>query len=89
VSFLESRLDESAMKEAPKLFVPGTAVVDRDGEKVVFRIVDGKARREPVRLGPPMAGGFELQQGPADGTRVINKPPSEILDGYPIKEKAR
>ncbi len=89
VSFLENRLDESVMKEVPRLFVPGGAVTDRDGEKVVFRVVDGKARQERVRLGPPMAGGFELQQGPGDGTKLINKPPTELSDGYPIKEKSR
>jgi len=89
VSFLENAQDEASMKEAPKLFVPSSAVVEREGEKVVFRVVDGKARRERVRLGPPMAGGFELQQGPGEGTRIIAKPPAEVLDGYPIKEKSR
>lgn len=87
VSFLKGELDAEAVKEPPKLFVPSSAVVERGGEKVVFTMDDGRARRVPVTLGPPMAGGFELLDGPGDGTRVIAEPPSSIDDGYPVREE--
>lgn len=87
VSFLSGALDLEAVKEPPKLFVPGSAVVERDGQKVVFRLDEGTARMERVTLGPPMGGGFELTSGPAEGTRVIADPPATIADGFPVKEK--
>jgi RND family efflux transporter MFP subunit len=87
VSFLDKVLDENAVKEPPRLFVPGSAVVERDGEKVVFRLDEGKARMEKVTLGPAMGAGFELVKGPPEGTKVIASPPSSIADGYPVKER--
>jgi HlyD family secretion protein len=86
VSFLAGELDAEAVKEPPRLFVPASAVVERGGDKVVFRIDDGAARLERVTLGPAMSGGFELLAGPGDGTRVIAAPPSSIDDGYPVRE---
>jgi RND family efflux transporter MFP subunit len=89
VSFLNGELDAEAVKEPPKLFVPASAIVDRGGEKVVFRLDEGKAREERITLGTEMAGGYELTAGPGDGTRVIANPPSQIADGYPVKERTR
>lgn len=88
VSFLQGELDAQAVKEPPKLFVPGSAVAERGGEKVVFRLDDGRVRRVRVKLGPPMAGGFELVEGPGDGTRVVANPPSSLDDGYPVREES-
>lgn len=89
VSFLAGELDAGAMNEPPKLFVPGSAIAERGGEKVVFRIDDGTARLERITLGPAMAGGFELLNGPGDGTKVIANPATGINDGYPIQERNR
>lgn len=87
VSFLEGELDAAAIKLPPKLFVPESALVREGGEAFVYRIDDGRARRERVTLGPAMAGGFEVIDGPRDGTRVIDHPPAAIDDGYPVREE--
>lgn len=87
VSFLSGELDAEAVKEPPKLFVPASAVVERGDRKVVYRIEDGKALSTPVTLGASMPGGYELTDGPGEGTRVIANPPSAISDGYPVKER--
>jgi RND family efflux transporter MFP subunit len=88
VSFLAKALDEQAMKEKPKIVVPGAAVVERSGAKVVF-VVDGETvRMTPVTLGEPFGDGFELQQGPAPGTKVVKSPPDVLLDGHKIKERS-
>lgn len=87
VSFLQKALDAQAIKEAPKLVVPQSAVVDRDGAKVVFVSDGDRVRMVPVRLGPAFGGGFELREGPAAGTKVVQKPPATLADGRKIKEK--
>jgi HlyD family secretion protein len=87
VSFLAKALDASVMQEKPKTIVPGEAVVERGGNKVVF-VVDGdKVRMQPVALGEPFGGGFELKQGPAPGTKVVKSPPETLADGHSIRER--
>ena len=88
VSFLASAIEESKMKEPPKTIVPGSAVVDRAGAKVVFTEESGRVRMIPVSLGPPFADGFELASGPAPGTRLVSNPPPTLMDGQAIKEKS-
>lgn len=86
VSFLTEALDEAAMKEPPKTVVPGSAVAERGGAKVVFVIESGVARMVPVKLGPAFGSGFEVKSGPRPGTRVVASPSAELKDGQKIKE---
>lgn len=44
VNFLGEQLTEKSMKEPPKVVVPGSAVTERAGAKVVFVIDGGRAR---------------------------------------------
>ncbi len=88
VGFLANALAADSMKEPPKLVVPASAVVDRAGAKVVFRIDDGKARIVPVTLGSAVGSGFELKSGPREGTRLVSSPPPSLADGQSIKEKS-
>jgi RND family efflux transporter MFP subunit len=87
VSFLAGELDKEAMKAPPKTVVPGTAVVDLNGAKVVYRIESGMVRITPVTLGPAFGSGFEVQSGVSSGTRLVNNPPQGLADGQKIKER--
>jgi RND family efflux transporter MFP subunit len=87
VSFLTAELDEASMKAPPKTVVPASAVVERAGAKVVFVAEGDKVRMAPVQLGPDMGRGFELQQGPSPGTKVVVNPPDTMVDGQKIKER--
>ncbi len=76
VSFLSGELDKEAMKAAPKVIVPGCAVVDLNGAKVVYRIESGVVRITPVTLGPAFGTGFEVhERRDVAGTRIVNNPP--------------
>jgi HlyD family secretion protein len=87
VSFLEGELDKEAMKAPPKTVVPGTAVVEVNGSKVVYRLEGGIVRLTPVTLGPAFGTGFEVQSGVTSGTRLVNTPPPGLADGQKIKER--
>ncbi|MBI4508011.1 MAG: efflux RND transporter periplasmic adaptor subunit [Deltaproteobacteria bacterium] len=87
VSFLAMELDAQAMKEPPKLVVPGTAVADRAGTKVVFVLDGDRVRMTPVVLGSSSGYGVELRQGPPAGTRIVNTPPPNLVDGTRVKER--
>jgi len=88
VSFLTQELTPEAMKEPAKVVVPGSALVERGGRKVVFVVTDGKARLVPVAIGPRVGDGFVLAQGPAPGTRVVANPPPPMNDGSPVMERS-
>jgi RND family efflux transporter MFP subunit len=88
VSFLSKELDEASLKQPAKKVVPGGAVVDRNNAKVVFVIEGDRVRVKPVQISAPSAGGFELLEGPAPGTRVVRDPPADLADGQLVKEKA-
>ncbi|MDB4935173.1 MAG: efflux transporter, family, subunit, partial [Labilithrix sp.] len=87
VSFLSKAITDDALKEAPKRVVASEAVVDRNGQKVVFAVESGKLRAFPVKLGPPVgASAVELLDGPAPGVKVVAKPNTETAEGQRIKE---
>jgi RND family efflux transporter MFP subunit len=86
-SFLSQEVSADAIKEKPKIVIPSGAVADRNGGKFVFVVSDGVTKMAPIKLGPPFAGGFELIEGPAPGTRVVSSPSPELSDGQRIKEK--
>jgi RND family efflux transporter MFP subunit len=87
VSFLSGELDKEAMKAPPKTIVPGTAIAELNGSKVVYRLESGVVRITPVTLGPAFGTGFEVQSGVSSGTKIVNNPPQGLADGQKIKER--
>jgi HlyD family secretion protein len=87
VSFLERPLDAAQLTAASKLVVPGAALAERAGRKVVFTLDGDRVREAPVQLGEPLGSGFELVSGPRFGTRLVKDPPASLRDGQAIKEK--
>jgi len=87
VSFLSGELDADAVTEAPKVVVPEAAVVDRAGATVVFAVEGDRVRMVPVEVGPAFAGGFEMLNGPSAGTRVVARPPDDLVDGQKVKRR--
>jgi HlyD family secretion protein len=87
VSFLSGELDKEAMKIPPKTVVPGSAVAQVQGSKVVYRVEGGVVRLTTVTLGPAVGSGFEVISGVSAGTRVVSNPPPGLADGQRIKER--
>ncbi|HYC46783.1 MAG TPA: efflux RND transporter periplasmic adaptor subunit [Burkholderiales bacterium] len=81
VSFLSQTVP--AGENTPRVAVPASAVVERDGRKVVYVVRDGKASEVPVKLG---AGVGDLVQvdGVKAGERVVLKPSERVKDGAEI-----
>ncbi len=87
VSFLSKAITDAALKEAPKRVVSSDAIVERNGQKVVFAIDSGKLHVFPVKVGGPVGGSaVELIDGPAPGVKVVAKPTTETAEGQRIKE---
>jgi RND family efflux transporter MFP subunit len=88
VSFLSKELDKEAMKEPPKLVIPQSAVVERNGEKVIFVVEEGKARLTNVQVGGTFGSAFVLAKGPIPGTKVVANPKPDLRDGQDVKESS-
>jgi RND family efflux transporter MFP subunit len=90
VSFLGKALDAEALKAAPKLVAPSDAIVQRDGQTLVFTLDGDHARMVPVTVRGPFGSGMvELASGPDTGTRVIRRPDDKIRDGVAVKERKK
>jgi RND family efflux transporter MFP subunit len=87
VSFLEKEVDEAAIKSPPKTIVPGAAIADRNGAKVVFVLDGGVAHMRTLELGAPFGDGFEVVKGLAPGTQLVKNPPATLTDGQRVQEK--
>jgi RND family efflux transporter MFP subunit len=87
VSFLQKEQTEAELKEAPKKVIPASAVIDRDGAKFTFVLTaDDHIQLTRLKLGPPMAGGFEVLEGPSSGTKLVKDPLATLADGQLVKE---
>ena len=70
------------------VFVPTSAVRDRDGKKIVFLSFDGKATAREVKILSQRSGGV-LVQGLNGGEDVITTGPADLKDGEKIKIKGQ
>lgn len=70
------------------LLVPAAAVLDEDGERAVFVVEDGVARRRAVDLGFAAADSVEVVAGLAERDAVIVVGQSAVQDGTPVSATA-
>jgi len=82
VAFLERAV--SADERAPVTVVPKQAIVERDGEKAVFVVKDGRAVRTKVTAGRTIGDAVQVT-GVTPGERVVVKPLDRVSDGERVK----
>jgi RND family efflux transporter MFP subunit len=68
-----------------RVLVPKSAIRTVDGKTGVFRIVEGRAKFQPVRTGPEAQGQVEVIQGLTGGERLISSSSGEIRDGDRVR----
>jgi len=87
VSFYESTPQNP--QQAPKgVLVPASAIVQRDGQTVVFVINGDAAQRHVVTAGAGYGDLRLIETGLDNGARVVRAPPANLQDGMRIKLKA-
>lgn len=74
-------------ESVPKgVLVPGSAIVMRGGESVLFTIDGGRARARPV-IPTQTYGDLEFVEGIASGAQVVKAPPAQMNNGARIAIK--
>lgn len=84
VSFLQEQpQNPSATRRG--VLIPATAIVQRNGDSIVF-VVDGdRARRRDVTPGQSYGELRLIDSGLQNGERVVRDPPAELVDGMRVK----
>ena len=83
-------LPSPAAVAAPSIsWAPRSAIVERDGRKVIFVVEGGRTRAVPVIVGQQLGDKIELTEGPTPGTRVVVTPPENLKDAAQVEEKRR
>src|SRR5256885_16080465 len=86
--FLADQPTQGACSQRQGVFVPSTAIRDREGKKIVFIAFKGKALAREVRVVAPRSGG-QLVEGLNGGEDVISSAPQDLKDGAKIKIKGQ
>lgn len=67
------------------LLVPEEAIVPQAGEFFVYRVVEGSARRIPVKIGVRRDAMVEILEGLAEGDQVVTAGMRLQRDGQPVR----
>jgi RND family efflux transporter MFP subunit len=68
-----------------RVVVPASAIRNVDGKSGVFRVVQGRARFQNVKVGPAANGQVEVVEGLSGGERLISASSGEVRDGERVK----
>lgn len=97
---MRARLDNTGNKLRPGMFVrvrvivgertnallvPEEAIVPQGGEFYVYKVVDGQARRLPVKIGVRRDAQVEIVEGLATGDQVVTAGMRLSRDGQPVR----
>jgi RND family efflux transporter MFP subunit len=67
------------------VLIPKNAIRTVEGKSGVFRIVEGRARFQPVRTGAETQGQVEIVEGLAGGEQIVSSSTAEIRDGDKVR----
>lgn len=87
VLFLKAEKTSGAGDNSGKLVVPSTAVVTRDGQKVVFKIKDNTAVETSIVLDRIVGDDAEVKSGLIIGDQIIDSPGDQIKNGMKVSVK--
>lgn len=85
VLFLSKPSEPSLLNAKPILTIPTTAVVERDGKKVVFIVRESAAVEVAVKTGRTLGSNTEIVEGLTSGQKVIDKVVPEVEQGVKVK----
>jgi len=89
IAFLPQGFAQTAAMTQPVLSVPASAVADRNGRQVVYRMKDDRAVETPVAVGRRMGSLAEIKDGLKPGDKVIARVDDQISAGVRVAIKGQ
>lgn len=71
-------------RRAEALTVPEEAIIGKDNQQLVFKVVDGKVAPTPVKLGIRSKGRVEIVEGLKAGETVVTAGHMKVRPGMPV-----
>lgn len=87
VLFLKESTSRIEVQEEQFLSLPKSAVVNRNGNNVVFIVKDNITIQVPVTIGREIGSNIEIVNGLKRGDRVIENVNDKIIEGAKVKAK--
>ncbi len=87
VLFLGEPIEESELQDEQFLVVPGTAIVNANGNNFVYMVRDEKIINVPVTIGRKFGSYVEITNGLSNGDKVIENVNAELKEGIKVKVK--
>lgn len=84
VTFLNKELEKTAQASTPKLSVPLSAIVTRDGKKIAFLLRDDSVVGIEVVTGDPLGNSIEIKQGLSNGDKIVLHPSEKLSSGSKV-----
>jgi len=72
-------------RDPEALLIPKTAVIDRDGQSMVYVVSGGKAHRRPVELGVATRDAVEVRRGLAASDQIVTRGAAGLVDGGTVQ----
>src|SRR5205823_8676509 len=72
-----------------RLFVPTSALFDREGERFVYRVEGDTAHEQSVQTGAEQGDETEILKGLREGDRVVRDGSLSLADGAKVKPQCR
>jgi RND family efflux transporter MFP subunit len=85
VLFLTKPSEKASLQEKPFLAVSASAVTERNGNKVVFRVNGNTASAVAIKTGRQLGVFIEITGGIISGEKVIDNVNNEVSDGVKVK----
>jgi RND family efflux transporter MFP subunit len=86
VAFLSQELPPELRTR--RTVIDPAAVVERDGQRVVYLVRGDRAVQTPIEVGGKLGDWIEVLKGVEPGDKVVAKPPEELHDGDRISLQA-
>lgn len=87
VLFLKPDTDQSKTNEPPKLMVPLSSVINRNGQKLVYSLNGEAVKEVRIQTGETSGSMVEIKQGISAGERIVLNPSDKLKDGAKVKTK--
>lgn len=85
VIFLREAMKKELENEKPNLVLPKSAVVERNGQLIAFKVREEKAVQVIVNTGKDFGAYVEITSGLENGDEVVESISNELKDGVKVK----